>query len=235
MSHSTACVHCGDTDDHVHLDSAEHARSRRRALLYAVAVRAVTVVAAVLAILLALPAPAALAGLAAGVALWALSTAAGVLTAALLASRLGRIRALMLGALLAAALTPALGAIAARMDPMVWTFAATIAVGYLAGAFAAEAVRLWRLRALLAQDTREGEVARDSAALTRDQDRDLADLAATALMAVLAGGYVWATGVLPLLVLVLVPLHVAIVALLRRTAVRQPLHRRVELGQRADS
>ena len=156
-------------------------------------------------------------------------------TSALLASRVGRIRALLLGALLAAALTPALAAIAARMDPMAWTFAAMVAVGYLAGAFAAEAVRLWRLRALLGQDTREGEVARDSAAITRDQDRDVADLAATAVMAVLVGGYVWMTGALPVLVVVLVPLHVAIVALLRRTAVRQPHHRRVELDQRADS
>lgn len=234
MSHSTGCTHCGDTDDHVHLDPFEHARSRRRQLLHLVVSRAMVTVVALVVLAVLLPPVALAGGLAAGLVLWAVSTAAGVLVSTLLLARLGRLRALMYGALLAAALIPALAAVTARMDSA-GTFAAAVAVGYLAGSYGAESVRLGRLRTLLGQDTRAGEVARDSAAITHDQDHDLTDLLATAGMALLVGCYVYLTGLLAILTVVLVPLHVAIVALRRRQAVRQHRAPRVAPLQRADS
>lgn len=246
MSQRTTCTHCSDTDDHVHLDSFDHARTRRRQLLRLVLVRAVIVAAVLLGgasglIFAALdlgavpPAIGFAVGVGAGLVLWAMSTGVGVLTSTLVLARLGPLRALMIGALVAAGLVPVLAAGFSWVQPVDWLIAAGTAAGYLAGTYGAESVRLWRLRTLLGQDTRAGEVARDSAAITYAQDQDVADLLASAGVAVLVGCYVWGTGMLTVLVVVLVPLHVAVVAAGRRRAVRQQRRKPVPVPQRAAS
>lgn len=220
MSHSRTCSHCA-AGDHDHLDSRDHARTRRRQLAGFIAARIAIMLVALIAPAALLSSP----GLATvtlavgiGVALWVLTIAAGVLVSALLLRRVGRVSAMMSGALAAAGLTPPLALGAAAFGPGTWLYATMVAAGFLTGAFTSEAVRLWQLRALLGQDTRAGEVARDSAAITHAQDQDVSDLLSTLLMAALVGAYVWLTGLLWILVVVLVPLHVAVVALRRRKA-----------------
>ncbi|HLS25186.1 MAG TPA: hypothetical protein VK063_04855 [Beutenbergiaceae bacterium] len=226
MSHATACTHCGEHGEHDHVDSREHARSRRRQLALVVIARVLIVLLAGTLVLLTAQEPVAgIWALVAGLAAWALSTGIGVGASALWMPAVGRTAALMRGALAAAALVPVMAVattrlgISSAMDG--WQYAALVGTGYLAGAFGAECVRLWQLRALLGQDTREGEVARDSAAITHQQDQDALDLLATALTGGLVALYVWLTGMLWPLVLVLVPLHVAVVALRRRAGVRR--------------
>src|SRR5690625_379672 len=226
MSHGTACTHCGEHGEHEHLDSREHARTRRRRLALVVAARATIVPRTALLVLLATPAPrSGIWALVAGLAVWALSTGVGVGASALWMPAVGRTAALMRGALVAAGLVPLLALTAAWLGASspagAWQYAALVGTGYLAGGFGAEILRVWRLRSLLGQDTREGAVARDSAAITHHQDQDGLDLLATALTGALVGLYVWLTGLLWPLVVVLVPLHVAIVAVRRRAGVRR--------------
>jgi len=145
----------------------------------------------VTALVVAFPLSVAVSGLLAGLVVWVIGTAAGVAASSVLITRYGRSGAVMYGALLAAALTPVLAALAALAQPVPGSlpaYAIAAGGGYLAGACTAEAVRLWRLRALLARDTRAGEVAREAAAATHHIDQDGADLLATAAMGIAVGG-----------------------------------------------
>lgn len=219
MTETHACPHCDSTDSHVHLDSAEHARTRRSRLLSLIGSRLGLLIAAAAALAVLAPSTWWLVGAGLGLVAWVVVTGAGVVAGSVSAARTSRLRALMIGALSAAALTPlaalALALVRGSVDP--W-FAGAAAVGFFAGAAGAEALRMWRLRALFGQDTRAGEIARDAAALTRDRDNDAGDLAWTALQAVLVGGWVLLCALLPVLAIVLVPLHVAAVTLIRRQA-----------------
>lgn len=219
MTETHACPHCESTDAHVHLDSAEHARARRSRLLGLIGIRLGMLLAAVVVLAVLASSTWLLGGLGLGLVAWAVVTGAGVLAGSLGAARTSRLRALMIGAMSAAALTPVAAVILAvvrgAVDP--W-FAGAVAAGFFAGAAGAEVFRMWRLRALFAQDTRAGEVARDAAARTRDRDDDAGDLAWTTAQSVLVGVWVLLCSLVPALVAVLIPLQVAIAAVIRRRA-----------------
>lgn len=219
MTQTHTCPHCDSTDAHVHLDSAEYARGRRSRLLLLIVIRVTLLLAGLAALLLGATGSDGLLGLGSGLGLWGVVTAAGVLGGAMAARRLSRLRSLMIGALLAGALTPLAALVVALLGPAPTVgFAAAVALGHYAGAAGAESFRMWRLRTLFGQDTRAGEIARDAATRTRDRDGDVADLIWTLAVSIIVGVWVFLTGLLPVLAVVLVPLHVAIVAMVRRRA-----------------
>lgn len=224
MTDGHSCEHCDDDHDHDHVDGAAYARSRRPRLLSLVLLRGLILIAVAAVVVGFGPSvPQSVIAAGVGLAVWVLSTLAGVIGAAVAVRSLGQRRALMVGALTAAAVTPALIALSLPWhNASLWT-ALALGAGYLAGALSAESVRLLGVRTLLGADTREGEVARESAAMTPEQDRDFAHLLGTLALAVLVGIYATAINALPLLVLVLIPWHVAITALTRRGAVRRDL------------
>lgn len=176
-----------------------------------------------------------LAVLAGGLA-WPLTTAAGLLVAGALhrpaqtddpARAHGSYRALALGTVAAAAATP----IAALLVVLVlpggeagaawWTTALGAGAGWVATALTADILGALRMRALLLAPGRGGDAARAAAA------RGPALRLARHLAGTMAAGGAFATwvlalGVLPVLVLVLVPLHAALAALVagRRAAAR---------------
>lgn len=237
MTETHACPHCDSTDAHVHLDGAEHARTRRSRLLSLIGIRLGLLLATVVVLAVLTPSTWWLVGLGLGLLAWAVVTAAGVLAGSIAAARTSRLRALMLGALIAGALTPVAAVVLALVrgaaDP--W-FAGAAGAGFFAGAAGAEAFRMWRLRSLFGQDTRAGEIARDAAAYTRDRDDDAGDLVWTTTQSVLAGAWVLLCALLPVLVAVLIPLQVALAALIRRRALlRSATTRTGSAGQRLAS
>lgn len=219
MTDPHSCASCGA--DHDHHDGAAYARRRRRTLLWFTGLRAAIVVVLAAAVLIIGPPGGLALAIGYGIAVWIVATVAGVVGALALANRLGQAAAAMLGALITAAVAPALLALSvlwsAAPSP---THATAVGLGFLAAAFTAETSRGLQVRALLGSETRAGEVARESAAMTPHQDRDGYELAGTLTIAALIGAYTYLLHVLPVLLIVLLPLNVAVVAYLRRRVIR---------------
>lgn len=225
------CPHCEATHEHDHVDEPAVVRAHRSRLAAASGVRAVLVLLALVIVLLLLPATAGLALVGAGLLAWGLATAAGVLVASADLARRGgdtrdrsaERRLVTVSVLTGAALTPVLAlliALAGRSwvdgPGALVAVAAAAATGWLAGSAAADVVRALRLRTLLTTDSRAGEVARASAVRYREQSDEWRQLATVLGTALLVGLWVALCQLLPLAVVVLVPLHVALVAGTRR-------------------
>lgn len=228
------CPHCEETHAHEHVDSRAVVLAHRRRLAVVSAARIVLVLLAVVGVLLWLPATAGLALIASGVLAWALATAAGLLVASLDLARqggqgqaagAGSRRLVTVSVLTGAALTPVaalLVALAGRAlvdgtGPGAAAMVATAAgTGWLTASAAADVVRALRLRSLLGAESRAGEVARAAAVRTRDRADEWTQLATVVVTAAVVALWVGLCHQLPAVVVVLVPLHVALVALSRR-------------------
>lgn len=225
------CPHCEATHKHDHVDERAVVRAHRSRLATVSGLRAVVVLLAITGVGLLLPATAALTWVGAGVLAWLVATAVGVLVAAGDLARRGddtrrsttERRLVTVSVLTGAALTPVLAlliALAGRAwadgSGAILAVPVAAATGWLAGSAGADVVRALRLRRLLAADSRPGEVARAAAVRERehrDEWRQLATVLATAL---LVGAWVALCQLMPLVVVVLVPLHLALVSGTRR-------------------
>lgn len=223
-----SCAHCDSTLPHEHVDVGAVVRARRRALLAwsAAYVGVLAVAAAALSALSPTTAPGPLPLLLAGALGWAATTAAGVITAGLANQGRPDRRAeanLALGAMASGALTPvaalAVALLLGSAGP--GRAAAWAGLGWLAAASAAEVASRLRTRALLLAPGDAGERARATAVHLRAPRDGAALLGALAAAATFA---LWLAvlALMPVLVLVLVPLHAATVALLALRKIRSP-------------
>ncbi|WP_163542955.1 hypothetical protein [Occultella kanbiaonis] len=230
------CPHCEATHEHDHVDEHAVVLARLTSLARFAWLRVGIGVLALVALLVLTPPTAALAYVLAGLVAWALTTALGLLVASVRAARTGNRRegAFVLTAVLAgAALTPlaAFGvALAARdglagaggsgSSPLALGAATAVAVaaalGWYLGSAGSEVVGTISLRRLLLQESRAGEAARDVAVRTRASGHPVSDLVWTVASALVFGLWVFACQFLPVLVIVLIPLHVALLVLSRR-------------------
>lgn len=172
------------------------------------------VVAGALVISAALWAPLAIL---AGVLGWALATGAGLIAVSATRRRYGTAGAVVIATVASAAMLP----VTAWATSQLLGTSLTVALGALAGWFlataAVETVRDRRLSALLIEDSRDAEAARQGV-LFGEPVSPWTALAWSLFTAVLFGTWVWATGALPLVVLPLIPLQVVFALLSRRTA-----------------
>lgn len=222
------CEHCGSTDPgHDHRDAA--ALDARRAALGRWSAAMVGVVAgttgATVGALVTTGVPLAALGLVLGGALaWAGATAGGVLAVGLTQGRgerpLAPAAGFAVGALATAALTPvvalAVALVARWLDVPPWSAAVCAGVGWLLAGGVAFVVATTRLRADLLAPGSRGDQARSVAARATRRG-DLRAFLAVVGTAVVAGVWVALLQSLPLLVLVLVPLHLAVAALTVRS------------------
>ncbi len=236
------CAHCDSTLPHEHLDVAAAVATRRRALAWGIGGRValVAALAGALAALTAAPTtPPAVVVALAGAAAWAVATAAGVLAAGF-AHRTGegRLRrgahaSLVIGALVTGAVTP-LAALAVALllspsdapDPL--AVAAWAGLGWLGAAAAAEIAGSVRLRGLLLRPGPAGErvradAVRDARPGTSWFDgvarREARAIGGALLAAVVFTAWTAVLALVPAAVVVLVPLHVAGVALVARARI----------------
>ncbi|WP_154793381.1 hypothetical protein [Occultella kanbiaonis] len=231
------CPHCEATHEHDHVDEHAVVLARLTSLARFAWLRAGIGVLALVALLVLTPPTAALAYVLAGLVAWALTTALGLLVASFRAARTGNRRegAFVLTAVLAgAALTPlaAFGVALAARDGLAGAggsdsssalalgaataLAVAAALGWYLGSAGSEVVGTISLRRLLLQESRAGEAARDVAVRTRASGHPVRDLVWTVASALVFGLWVFACQFLPVLVIVLIPLHVALLALSRR-------------------
>lgn len=228
------CTHCDGSVAHQHDDGADGSiREKRRTLTRGAGLRIVILTAVVLAVTaatagwtgLVLPVPL-LSPVLAGAAGWALVTALGLLVAGALNTSgraVGERVALALGSVAAGAATPLAALAVATLvgTGSSWTAslptAGATAAGWATAALSAEVVDALRLRTLLLRPDRRGEQVR--AAVARGAGGpDSRLLAGTLLGAAAMGTWAAALMVLPVLVVVLVPLHAALRALAARAA-----------------
>lgn len=228
------CPHCEETHVHEHVDERAVVLAHRRRLVVVSAIRTVLVLLALVGVLLWLPVTAGLTLVASAVLAWALATAAGLLVASVDLARRGSQgqvagadsrRLVTVSVLTGAVLTPVLALLVALVGRAVVDgsgagaaalTAAAAATGWLTASAAADIVRALRLRALLGAESRAGEVARAAAVRTRDRADEWPQLATVVVTAAVVGLWVGLCHLLPAVVVVLVPLHVALVALSRR-------------------
>lgn len=237
------CAHCDSTLPHEHLDVAAAVATRRRALAWGIGGRVALVVALVgtLAAIGAIP-TAPLDGVVlvlAGAVTWAVATAAGVLAAGHAhraddgGPRRGAGASLAIGALVTGAVTP-LGAlvVALLLPPNVAAgppaAAGWAGLGWLAAASAAEIAGSVRLRRLLLTPGPAGERARADAVrdsrpgasrFGAEARREGRAIAGAVLAAVVFTVWTAVLSLVPAAVVVLVPLHVAGVALVARARI----------------
>ena len=223
------CPHCEATHEHDHVDEHAVVRAHRSRLGTVSALRVVVVLLAIVAMILLLPATAALTWVGAGVLAWLVATAVGVLVAAANLARRGddtrrsttERRLVTVSVLTGAALTPVLALLIA-LAGRTWADASIVAVsvaaatGWLAGSAGADVVRALRLRRLLAAESRPGEVARAAAVREREHSDEWRQLVTVLATALLVGAWVALCQLIPIVVVVLVPLHLALVAGTRR-------------------
>jgi len=242
------CAHCDSTQPHEHLDVAAAVRDRRRTLALGAGARVVVVaaLAGIFAALTAIPTtpPAAVVALA-GTAAWAVATAAGVLAAGLAHRsggghlRRGASASLVIGALVTGAVTPlAALAVALLLSPSAALppsdAAAPLAVagwaglGWLGAASGAEVAGAVRLRSLLLRPGPAGERARADAVRDAHPEtsrfdgglrREVRAIVGALLAAVVFTAWTATLMAVPAAVVVLVPLHVAGVALVARARI----------------
>ncbi len=242
----TSCEHCDESVPHEHLDVPSIVRARRDSLVRSSAAAAAAWLLLAVAPLAAAAATGA-AGAATtlgstllGMLAWGLATAVGLVAAgrARRRSARGPAASLATGALAAAAVTPplalgvALVAGSAGAQPAVVALGA--GAGWLTAALAAEVVGSLRHRSLLLAPGPDGEAARAGAvewsrphsgvgdsARRRGAGRDeLERLPGAVVAGAAVGTWVTVLSVVPVLVVVLVPLHVGAVALLGRRRIR---------------
>ncbi|UFU04074.1 hypothetical protein LQF12_05650 [Ruania suaedae] len=232
------CPHCEATHEHEHVDERTVVDGYRRTLV-AVSAARVAIALTAFAALLTGPGGLLLAALL-GLLSWAVVTAAGLGAAALDHARRGtpglrprmshrqERRFALVSVLTGAALTPpaVLGASQAA-DGLVaagpLALAVAVAVGWFTGSAAAETLGKVRLRSELVADTRAGEVAREAAVRLRDHTHEWQGLVTAAVTAAAVGLEALVCLWLPVLVVVLIPLHVAAAALVGRSQGRRPL------------
>lgn len=229
------CPHCDQTHEHTHTDPREVVLAFRRRLATVTTVRLVLLVAALAAALLLLAPTAVLTFACTGLLAWALAMAGGLVAgtvdlnrrggAAVARSQASQQRFMTVSVLAGAAITPVLALLIALAD-RAWTggtdlasglpVAAGAAVGWLGVSAVVESARSLRMRALLGADTRAGEGAREAAVDLGGHTAQWRELFTMALTAVLVGLWVVGCFLIPFLVVVLVPLHVAVAVFSRR-------------------
>lgn len=223
------CPHCEATHEHDHVDERAVVRAHRSRLGTVSALRVLVVLLAIVGVGLLLPATAVLTWVGAGVLAWLVATAMGVLVAAANLARRGddtrrsttERRLVTVSVLTGAALTPVLAlliALAGRAwaDASIVVVSVAAATGWLAGSAGADVVRALRLRRLLAAESRPGEVARAAAVREREHSDEWRQLVTVLATALLVGAWVALCQLMPVVVVVLVPLHLALVAGTRR-------------------
>ncbi len=232
------CPHCEATHEHEHVDERAVVDGYRRTLARASAARMAVILVTLTAVLLGSLGLLALAGL--GLLSWAVVTGAGWGAAVVdlarrphSGTRMGTAqrderRFVLVSVLTGAALTPlaALGlalTAGAVVEAHPLTVAGAAAAGWFAGSATAETISNLRLRALLVADTRAGEVAREAAVRLRKHTHEWRGLGTAAATAIVVGIELLVCLWLPILVIVLIPLHVAVAALVGRAQQRRPL------------
>lgn len=227
------CPHCEATHEHQHVDERAVVLTHRRRLAVVSGIRGVLAALAMLGALILLPVTAGLTLVGSGVLAWLLATATGLAVASLNLARSGgdlprgsaaERRLVTVSVLTGAVLTPLLALLVGLLGRAVVegrgaaavAVAAAAATGWFVGSALADAVRALRLRALLGAESRAGEVARASSVRSRDTADEWPQLATGVGTAVVVGLWVALCHLLPVVVVVLVPLHVALVALSRR-------------------
>ena len=223
------CPHCEATHEHDHVDEHAVVHAHRSRLGIVSALRVVVVLLAIVGVGRLLPATAVLIWIGAGVLAWLVATAVGVLVAAANLARRGddtrrsttERRLVTVSVLTGAALTPVLAlliALAGRAsaDASIVAVSVAAATGWLAGSAGADVVRALRLRRLLAAESRPGEVARAAAVREREHSDEWRQLVTVLATALLVGAWVALCQLMPIVVVVLVPLHLALVAGTRR-------------------
>lgn len=229
------CPHCDETHEHTHVDPRELVLGLRRRLVTVTALRGILLVAGLLASMLLLPPTAVLTFACTGVLAWALAMAAGLVAGSVDLNRRGgadaaktraaQERFMTVSVLAGAAATPVLALLIALAGRS-WTGAAGLSealgvaagagVGWLAVSVIVESVRSMRMRSLLGADTRAGEGAREAAVDMGGRTAQWRELVTMVLTAVLVGVWVLGCFLMPLLVVVLVPLHLVLAVFSRR-------------------
>lgn len=231
------CPHCDESHEHTHLDPREVVLSLRKRLAAVTTVRAVLLALSLAAGLLLLSPTAVLTFACAGIVAWALAMAAGLVAGSIDLNRRGgsvaagsratQDRFMTVSVLAGAAATPILALLLALVGRSFTggtglaeavPVAAGSAVGWLAVSAVVESVRSMRMRNLLGAESRAGEGAREAAVSLDGDTVQWRELVTMALTALLVGVWVLACSLIPLLVVVLVPLHVALAVFSRRMA-----------------
>jgi hypothetical protein len=221
---TTSCEHCDGSLAHEHVDIAE-VRSRVRSLTRWVVVRGLLVLAGAgigVAALATSTTAQAMAGpvaalVLAGVAAWLVVTVLTVAVAGLALQRRARTEpapdiALAIGSVAGAAGTPVAAlAVALLSGAPWWTATLAAGLGWAGAAILADLVGGLRLRAGLLAGGRTAE-SRRLAGRGMAGSADPGQLVATMLGAAVFAGWVAALDVLPVLVVVLVPLHAGLAA-----------------------
>lgn len=223
------CEHCGSTDPqhgetHAVLDRRRAALGRSAAAMVGVLTGAGVATAAALT---QTGWPVAALGLVlSGAVAWAAATAGGVVAVGLAQRRTrpaGPASSLAVGALTTAALTPvtalAIAAVGGWLGVPAWSCAACAGVGWLLASGTSFVVSALRLRTDLLAPGQAGERARALVTGRRRRGADLRAFVGVLLVATVVAVWVALLSGLPLLVLVLVPLHVAVAALAARSAI----------------
>jgi hypothetical protein len=236
------CAHCDSTQPHEHLDVSAAVRERRRALALSAGahVLVVAALAGSLAALTAVPTtPPVVVVALAGTAAWAVATATGVLAAGFAhrtdggRRRRGASASLVIGALVTGAVTPLTALAVALLVPPSdaagpLAVAGWAGLGWLGAASAAEIAGAVRLRGLLLRPGPAGERARadavrDARPGTSRPDggfrRDVRAIGGVLLAALVFTAWTVTLMLVPAAVVVLVPLHVAGVALVARARI----------------
>lgn len=215
---AAACEHCDDSVPHTHLDvravvDGERARARRIAALELALAAALLTGATVAAVLT--DEPGALWAAVVVAVGWVVVTAVGVGVTGALRDRSSDVGALLGGSLTAAAGVPLVALAVALVAPAGVLAAVTAGAAWLACTAVAELVRARAWRRLLLEPGPAGERARGRAVAG-----DAPGTARTVLRwtppGVLVGVCVWLLGLVPAVVVVLVPLSVALAVLRAR-------------------
>lgn len=207
-----SCAHCDASEDHHSLDEKGLVDAYRGALNAAGITR--IALAAALVIAAALLAPLAIL---AGALSWLLATGAGILFVSLANRKYGTANAVVIGTVASAALLPVTAWATSRLLGGSLAVALGAAAGWFLITAVVETLRDRRLSALLIEDSRDAEAARQGV-LFGEPISPWAGLGWTLFTAIIFGAWAWATGVLPLVVLPLIPLQVVFALLSRRTA-----------------
>ncbi|MDD9205827.1 hypothetical protein PU560_05010 [Georgenia sp. 10Sc9-8] len=211
-SHAPACEHCDDSVPHTHLDvravvDGERARARRIAVLELALAAVLLAGATVLAVVR--DEPGALWAAVVVAVGWVVATAVGVGVTGVLRARSSDVGALLGGSLTAAAGVPVVAVAVALVVPGGALVAVTAAAAWLGCTAVAELVRARAWRRLLLEPGPAGERARGRA-VAGDAPGTARTVLRWTAPGVLVGACVWLVGLVPAVVVVLVPLSVAL-------------------------
>lgn len=221
MSTSAAhtCDHCDSSTPHSHEDPLTYTRSYLATTKKLIVVRTGLAAAAFIALIaISWQTNTSIMAFAAGVLGWLVVLIAGLLS--LNAQPTAGTKAFLISTIVAAAITPVAAFGIALWRPgtsgaSAWVTVATASLGWFLAALITDVLRARQLRIMLTANDRDGEVARD--ALTKMPNTQASELMWSIATPALVAGYIWLCIALPLVVIMLIPLHVVISLWSRRS------------------